>query len=86
MAIMLFWVKLFSQLEVLTGLSLNKFVDYVVDQCVTNLWLKLIKLVFEFLVINLMYLNFQFSTGGQRPIRFGSGLARLGAKSVQIWF
>ncbi len=65
MAIMLWWLKLFTQFELITGLSVNKFVDYFADQLAANIWLKLIKLLFEFLAISLMYLNFQFSTHGQ---------------------
>ncbi len=67
MMVTLWWLKLFTQLELMTGLSLNRCVDYVVNQCVSNLWLKLINLLCEFLVVNLMYLNFQFSRGGGCP-------------------
>ena len=71
MTTMLFWVTWLTQLELMTGVSLIRCVDFVSQlfefvgqQFELNSFVKLFLVVFEFVVANLQKMNFQFSTGG----------------------
>ena len=66
---MLFWVTWLTQLELMTGVSLIRCVDFVSQlfefvgqQFELNSFVKLFLLVFKFVVANLQKMNFQFST------------------------